>query len=145
MLDSINGNEAIKIAVMGDGSPVNEFFWLVSMLNFANLIAANITIKKAVKEKVENGSSRFTIVRFGSFIFMSLNRIKLGAIPDVIKSAILSNCMPNTLSTFKILAKNPSKKSNATPVKIKYAAKSNWLLNVKIIDSVPQHKLDKVM
>ena len=145
MLDSIRGKEAIKIAVIGVGSPVNDFFWLVSILNFASLTAANIIIKKAIKEMVENGSSKFAIVRFGSLIFISLNKIKLGAIPDVIKSAILSSCIPNSLSTFKILAKNPSKKSNATPVKIKSAAKSNWLLNVKIMDRAPQHKLDKVM
>jgi hypothetical protein len=56
--DLISGIEAIKIAVMGVGSPINEFFWFLSILKFANLKAANIGIKKAIKEMLENGVSK---------------------------------------------------------------------------------------
>jgi len=43
---------------MGVGSPINEFFWFLSILKFANLKAANIGIKKAIKEMLENGVSK---------------------------------------------------------------------------------------
>ena len=59
-VDSIGdlGSDAIKIAVMGVGRPINESFWLLSILKFANLTAANITIKKAIKEMLKKGSSQ---------------------------------------------------------------------------------------
>ena len=41
-----------------------------------------------------------------------------GAIPKVTKSAKLSNCFPYSLSTFKILAIFPSRKSNKIPIRI---------------------------
>ena len=71
--------------------------------------------------------------------------MKEGASPDVIKSAKLSSCNPNSFSIFNSLAKNPSKKSRKIPRKIKNAARLNWLLNVEIIESTPQNKLAIVM
>jgi len=52
--------------------------------------------------------------------------------------------MPNSFSTFRYLAKKPSKKSKKTPKKIKIAARYIKLFNVKIIEITPQHKFDKV-
>ena len=145
--DLISGIEAIKIAVMGVGSPINEFFWFLSMLKFANLKAANIGIKKAINEMLENGISKENSSNnwVALLAFKSLNKINEGASPDVTKSAKLSSCNPNSFSIFKSLAKNPSKKSKKIPRKIKNEARLNWLLNVKIIESIPQHRLAIVM
>ena len=141
--DLISGIEAIKIAVMGVGSPINEFFWFLSILKFANLKAANIGIKKAIKEMLENGVSKKNSPnnRVVLLAFISLNKMKEGASPEVTKSAKLSSCNPNSFSIFKSLAKNPSKKSRKIPRKIKNAARLNWLLNVEIIESTPQNRL----
>ena len=57
ILDLIRGNDAIKIAVIGVGRPLNISFWVLSILKFANLKAAKIAIKKAIKEMIANGSS----------------------------------------------------------------------------------------
>ena len=57
ILDLIRGNDAIKIAVIGVGRPLNIFFWVLSILKFANLRAAKIAIKKAIKEMIANGNS----------------------------------------------------------------------------------------
>ena len=145
--DFIRGIEAIKIAVIGVGSPMNESFWFLSILKFANLRAANIGIRKAIKEILENGVWKGNSPNnwVALLAFISLNKIKEGASPDVIKSAKLSSCNPNSFSIFKSLAKNPSKKSIKIPRKIKSAARTNWLLNIKIIESIPQHRLAIVM
>jgi hypothetical protein len=47
------------------------------------------------------------------------NKIKAGRTPKVTISARESSCFPISLLTFKILATNPSKKSNKAAKKIK--------------------------
>ena len=51
---SIIGKDAIKIAAAGVGNPIKEMVCLVSILNFANLIAEKMGIKKAINDIVNS-------------------------------------------------------------------------------------------
>lgn len=64
-----------------------------------------------------------------------------GAKPKVIMSAKESNCLPNSLCCFKILAKNPSKKSNIAPKNIGKGAKSILPESERRIAKMPQSML----
>ena len=111
---------AIKVAVIGVGRPIKPSFLFSSRLNLASLIAEEMGIVNATKEISENGRLKWIFPSVCALIIW--NNINAGANPEVIKSAMLSSSTPNLFSTFKILAKNPSKKSRKIPIKIKAPA-----------------------
>ena len=67
-----------------------------------------------------------------------------GATPKVIRSAKLSNCLPNSPSTFSIRAIIPSKKSRKAPNRIKPPAMLRCPPTANKTASNPQNKLPKV-
>ena len=113
---------------------MNPFCCLLSILNFDRRIAAHI-------------GNRKQIIR-GKEMFMeenSLNRIILGAIPNVTKSENESNCFPNSLCAFRKRAASPSKKSNKAPRRIKLPLRKKLSSNINMIEDNPQNKLLSVI
>lgn len=104
--------DAINNAKAGVGKPLKLSTWFV-ILKIANLIADNRIIINERKGNHSNSVDKS----------IRLNIKKVGASPKLITSDNESNCFPNSDCAFKILAINPSKKSNIEAIKINKPAK----------------------
>ena len=86
----------------GVGKPSKKLLFSSAKLNLANLITEKIKIRN--EKYLRSVSDNSAIWK---------KRTVDGNAPKEIKSANESNCLPNSEITFNLLAKNPSKKSNA--------------------------------
>ena len=93
------------------------------MLSLSNSQLKEV-LGKLLQKAEKNGKIRTPQLIKANSVSIILNEIKFhkikqGAIPNVVKSARESSCLPSFDFIFKALAMNPSKKSNAPPIKIK--------------------------
>ena len=114
----MNGIEATKIAKTGVGRPINDFSCFISMLKFVALLLKIATINAIKYGAILFNSNKLLIISSLYFDNIKLNKIKLGATPNVTISAIESNCFSISLLTFNKRAIAPSKKSSIAPINI---------------------------
>lgn len=143
----INGKETINKVFAGVGSPIKAEVCRVSILKLANRYAdASVTKKpKKGKNSILPGLNTCSTGLFVEALNNSWNNTIPGTIPDVIISAMESNCFPNSPGTFSIRAKNPSKKSRRIPMTTNKAAVSNAPITAYITAIHPAKRFSKVM